>query len=160
MKQIPLTKGYFSKIDDEDFENVSRLSWKYTGGYAAHNYTSKGVQHSVYMHRLIMDAKKGQFVDHINHDPLDNQKTNLRLCTHSRNHMNRTPLLGKSSRYKGVSWNKQIGKWKAGIQAKGKYRFIGYFISELHAALAYDMWAKATYGQFANLNLTAVGNNN
>jgi hypothetical protein len=157
MKLIPLTKGIYALVDDEDYDKVSQLSWKYTGGYAAHNYQSNGVQHVTYMHRLIMGAKKGQFVDHINHDPLDNRRTNLRLCTHSQNHMNRTKLLGKSSRYKGVTWNKQVGKWKASIQAEGKYRFIGYFMNELHAALAYDMWAKPTYGEFANLNFTSVG---
>jgi hypothetical protein len=157
VKLIPLTKGFFAKVDDEDYEKVSKLSWKYTGGYAAHNYQSNGIQHSVYMHRLIMNARKGQFVDHINHDPLDNRRSNLRICTHSQNHMNRTKLPGKSSRYKGVTWNKQVGKWKASIQAKGRYLFIGYFDKEIHAGVAYDMWAKSSYGEFANFNFTSVG---
>lgn len=155
-ENITLTKGKFALVDDEDYEKVSQLSWKYTGGYAAHNYTVKGKQGCIYMHRLIMNAKKGEFVDHVNHDPLDNRRTNLRLCTHSQNHMNRTKLPNRSSRYKGVTWNKQVGKWKASIQAKGKYRYIGYFDKEHHAALAYDMWAKPSYGEFANLNLTPV----
>jgi hypothetical protein len=157
MKKVSLTKNRYALVDDEDYEKVSRLSWKYTGGYAAHNYTVKGKQGCIYMHRLIMNAHRGRFVDHINHDPLDNRRTNLRICTHSQNHMNRMKLPGKSSRYKGVTWNKQVGKWKASIQAEGKYRFIGYFQNELQAAIAYDMWAKATYGAFANLNTISAG---
>jgi hypothetical protein len=72
--RIQLTQGKVARIDAEDWDRVYRHSlWRYNEGYAV----SQGMK----MHRVIMDAPDGLDVDHINHDTLDNRKSNLRLCT-------------------------------------------------------------------------------
>jgi len=157
MKQVQLTNGKIALIDDEDYDRVSALRWKEVGGYAAHNYTKAGKTHTLYMHRMITNALVGMKVDHINHDALDNQKANLRVCTHAQNHMNRVKVSGTSSLYKGVTWNKALGKWKAYISYEGKFRHIGYFDNEIHAAISYDLWSHALFGQYALTNLTPAG---
>lgn len=101
-----------------------------------------------YLHRRICpDAER---VDHINHDTLDNRRQNLRAATASTNGANR--LIKKasnaSSRYRGVSWRADRGKWVAQIAG----RHLGRYVSEETAARAYDRSAAAVYGDFAVLN--------
>ena len=103
------------------------------------------------MHRLIMDAQERQEIDHADGNGLNNQKDNLRFCTHSQNHMNRKPTKG-SSKYKGVSWHKAAKKWNARITLNKKTVSIGYFDSEIIAAKAYDEKAIELFGEFAKLN--------
>ena len=157
MKKVPLTGGNYALVDDEDYRNVSGFRWKEPGGYAAHNSRKGGRPFTVYMHRLITAAPGGMKVDHRNHDGLDNRKANLRVCTHSQNHMNRVKLVGRSSRYKGVSWHAGRGQWRAYLTLDGTQRHIGYFDNETHAALGYDMWAHTLFGQYALTNFTAAG---
>ncbi|NCC26499.1 MAG: hypothetical protein EOM25_15065 [Deltaproteobacteria bacterium] len=80
-------------------------------------------------------------IDHINRDPLDDRPENLRLVDHSSNIRNsiKTKMNGKtlSSKYPGVYWDTQNGKWKAHICIGGKLKHIGYFASETAAAKAY-----------------------
>jgi hypothetical protein len=57
---------------------------------------------SMMIHQLIMMTKKGQDVDHINHDGLDNRRENLRICTRSENVCNKRPRGDRRSGYKGV----------------------------------------------------------
>lgn len=105
------------------------------------------------LHRFIMNASKGTEVDHI--DPsntLDNRKSNLRICTNRQNQMNKRPQKNGSSPYKGVSWKKEQSKWSSRIQANGKLRHLGYFLSELEAARAYDAAALRYFGEFAYPN--------
>lgn len=104
------------------------------------------------MHRLIMEAKQQQKVDHINGDGLDNRKENLRFATTSENAMNKCSTKNKSSSYKGVSWYKRYKKWQAQIKFKGKSIYIGIFDTEIEAAKAYDNKAKELFGEFAKLN--------
>jgi hypothetical protein len=157
MKHIELNNGKVALIDDDDYDRVSALKWKEVGGYAAHGYKKNGKAHTVYMHRMITSAPLGMKVDHINHDALDNRKSNLRVCTHSQNHMNRVKLSGTSSLYKGVTWNKALRKWKAYISYQGKFRHIGYFDNEIHAAISYDLWSHDLFGQYALANFTRAG---
>jgi len=111
MKLVPLTKGYFAKVDDEDYDYV--MSWGPWHAseaspnmfYAVHSTRQKGKNQKILMHRLIMNAEKGLEVGHINHDTLDNQKSNLRLCSHQENMKNR-----KKTR-KGYYFSTQFKKW-------------------------------------------------
>lgn len=76
-------------IDDADFELVKNYSWLLSAlGYAI---TSRkgGLQVRFFMHRVIAKARQDEFVDHKNHDILDNTRANLRKCTHGQNMANR-----------------------------------------------------------------------
>lgn len=98
-----------------------------------------------------MGAVAGQVVDHINRNPLDNRRENLRLCTQSMNQMNRAGNSTKrTSVFKGVT--RQGKRWKAQIGFCGNTHYIGMFDSEADAAYAYDSRAKILFGQYAVLN--------
>jgi hypothetical protein len=93
-------------------------------------------------------------VDHINHNPLDNRKENLRICTRRENSRNRTKgkfIKRPSSRYKGVSFDKKLNKWIAAIGLDTMI-YIGCFTTEEDAAFAYNIKAKEIFGEFACLN--------
>lgn len=111
----------------------------------------------VYLHRFIMQTPKGVLTDHIDGNPLNNQKGNLRFASPSGNARNqRKSLRRTSSRYKGVSLNSQSGNWNAYINVNSVKRSLGTFSSEADAAKAYDKSAIELHGQFANLNFPAA----
>jgi len=86
MKTIELTKGYTTLVADEDFERVKTHSWQICGDYAVGYVDGKS---GVMLHKFIMGAVKGMEVDHINGNPLDNRRENLRVCTTQENRRNR-----------------------------------------------------------------------
>jgi len=105
------------------------------------------------MHREVIHPPDHLFVDHINHNGLDNRKANLRPATCAQNNYNsRHFRKSKSSKYRGVNWNKQRKKWFALINYNKKEKFIGAFKDEKQAAKAYDKAAKKYHGEFASLN--------
>lgn len=151
MVEIPLSQGKVALIDDEDYELVSRHKWSYDGnGYAITSvYPGKK---TLRMHRLILGAPNGVMVDHINHNGLDNRKSNIRLCTSKQNSKNRRAWKNSKSRYKGVYWVADCKKWKCEITIKGRRKYLGIFKTEEEAAKAFNDKAKELHGEFACLN--------
>jgi hypothetical protein len=93
--------------------------------------------------------------DHINHNGLDNRKTNLRICTTSQNAQNRPKDTRNISGYKGVGRCMSRGcnyEWRAEIKINGKKIHLGLFHSPEKAALAYDKAARNLFGEFALTN--------
>lgn len=122
MKYITLSTGIKTIVDDEDYEKFGNINWqsrpKRSGIYAArtirYGNRKDNKKRSIYLHRLIVDAKLEDFVDHINRDTLDNRKSNLRIVTRSENFLNAGKFRRKtSSKYKGVSFDKNRNKWLA-----------------------------------------------
>lgn len=151
MKEIPLTQGYISLVDDEDYPQLIVHRWQYLHGYAVRGYRDQ----KIYMHRVVLNAPKGLRVDHINRNPLDNRKTNLRLATVQENSRNISGYpLKRKSQYKGVTWHKQVQKWQAQIKTGKEQIYLGLFASESDAARAYDAMARELFGEFAYLNFS------
>jgi len=158
-RRIPLTQGKYAIVDQEDFERLNKYKWHANKAkntcYAVrrvHIGTNKWKH--IKMHREVIDPPDHLFVDHINHNGLDNRKANLRPATHRQNSYNRIHFRrNPSSKYKGVSWRKQTKKWDVQIRYNGKTKFIGSFENEIEAAKAYDKEAKKHQGEFAVLNL-------
>lgn len=145
-------------IDDEDFDRVSRAKWSgYQAGknrYARATSCTHVPSRLKDMHRFIMWAKPGQVTDHVNGDTHDNRKQNLRFVTRQQNSWNsrRPTFPGKTSRFKGVAWDRHRGGWLAGITFKGERHDIGYYDIEEHAAHAYDKAALICFDEYARTN--------
>jgi hypothetical protein len=168
MKTIHLTRGKVAIVDDDDYDRVSQYKWYATAGgkYAARADYANGRNHprNVYMHRFIMNAPDGVDVDHINGDPFDNRKSNLRICTRAENLQNSRKKIRNghsTSKYKGVNYDGREGKrshvnkskrWCAYIRLNGKKVHLGQHATEVEAAIAYDNAARAHFGPFAKLN--------
>lgn len=147
---IPLNNGRFAIVDSADYEKLTRYNWsvRISPEYAMRMENRK----NVYMHNEIMHPLSGLIVDHKNHNGLNNTRENLRLATKSQNSCNQKKRPGRSSKYKGVCFNKRFGKWGASIKFQRKCTFLGYFINEIDAAMAYDEAARKYHGEFAVLN--------
>ena len=159
-KKIPLTRGKYALVDDENFELVSRYKWCFdeSNGYAHRTlYLGGGKrnqkQKKIYLHRYIMDFPKNFKVDHINSDKLDCRRSNLRLATASENSRHRKLDSTNTSGFVGVYFNKSCKKWQAYINFKNKSRYIGAFKNKISAAQARDRVAVRLHGKFATLNL-------
>lgn len=164
MKTVPLggkkAAGRVALVDDEDYELVMQYKWtvweperrgpgqRPNGPYAITNVTVGGRQRSVRMHKMLTGWP---LTDHIDHDGLNNQRSNLRPATWGENARNARPRQGCSSQYKGVSQARR-GLWVAYIDLDGCRSDLGYFVSETEAACAYDAAARELHGEFACTN--------
>jgi hypothetical protein len=105
-------------------------------------------------HRIIWilcngEIPDGMQIDHINGDKLDNRLANLRIATNAENCCNRRKSDRNTSGVKGVSWHKQMQKWRACIRVEGKLNHLGLFASIADAEAAYLKAAEQNQGQFA-----------
>jgi hypothetical protein len=149
MKEIALTNGGVTLVDDEDFERLSQHHWsRHAKGYVI-RYASRTVM--VWMHREIMGLPRGdkRCVDHINGAKADNQRSNLRVCTRSQNNMNRAMQGNNKSGFKGVYWCRREEKWLAKVRVDGKRITVGAFDTAESASEAYKAAATQYYGEFA-----------
>lgn len=148
--EIPLTKGKTALVREVDAERVSRHIWcavpRGKNWYAQSRFG--GRLH--YLHRFLLDEPETG-VDHEDGNGLNNCRENLRLCDQSQNGANSRKQEGRSSPYKGVSWDKQSESWKAYIGAQPLLH-LGRFEFQTEAALAYDAAASIRWGDFARLN--------
>lgn len=160
MKRLKLTQGKYTLVDDKDFEYLNQFKWAVknpkTGVLYAirHNKIINGSPIKGYrlLHRMIMNAPKGTEVDHKDGNGLNNQRSNLRVCTRSQNSANRPKQKNNKSGYKGVSFCKAYKNWVAYIQINGKGKNLGYFKTAQEAAKRYDLKASELFGEFARLN--------
>lgn len=163
---IPLTRGFVTTIDQQDAD-LGAVLWLALGkgGYirAARWVRDGGGRTLEYMHRTILARKldrplrPGEEVDHIDGNPLNNRRANLRPATSAQNKRNSRVYANNASGYKGVFWDKWGRRWRAQIRENGHIRHIGYFYSRIDAAHAYDDAARRLYGPYAALNFPRDG---
>lgn len=151
-----MSRGFFALVDDEDYDGLNKFSWCEDGkGYAVRGVKKEsGIgRTNIFMHRQIMGLKNGDqlCVDHIDENGLNNCKSNLRKCTRNGNARNIKLRSNNTSGYKGVTFFRRDGKWKAQIKTGEKARHIGYFSTKEAAYEAYCTEAKKHFGEFANL---------
>lgn len=156
MKKIELTQGKFATVDDGDYEIVSNHKWSFDPkGYAFRN-TDKSVPRNqrriIYLHRQLLDAKKGEYCDHANGDKLDNRRENLRICTNAQNIQNRKIGKNNTSGYKGVFWHNRDKLWFSRLMVNGKSIILKYSKDKKEVARAYNEAAIKYHGEFAKLN--------
>lgn len=159
-KTIPLTKGYSTIIDAEDYPLVSKETWiihKSKNGRMYARCKKKG--RYWLLHRILLGLINPKpFVDHADHDGLNNRRKNLRICTNRKNIQNGRKHPNCTSRFKGVyiclrtRQENPTQRIQAHIRIDGKLKILGFFKSEIEAALAYDRAAKKYFKKFACLN--------
>jgi hypothetical protein len=170
--EVPLygkrARGRVAFVDLEDYSLVMQHRWhvlehdpvapgrRAHGPYAAYlTYQGGrgGTRVTVYMHQLIAGSRG---VDHVDGNGLNNRRSNLRPATKSQNGANARKNPGKTSRYKGVFWDRQRSAWQAKIMVNRQQINLGRFANEEDAALAYDLAAREAFGEFALANFTDV----
>jgi hypothetical protein len=162
MKELTLRNCQIALVDDDIYEAVSPFTWSVNeDGYVCrwHREPSpvrgiRGKLKCIKLHSVVLPPKSGFFVDHRNHQLLDNRRSELRYSTHQTNGRNRVKQLKPaSSIYKGVTFSKKTRRWQATIGVEpGKHKWLGYFDTEQCAALAYNAAAIQLHGEFAHLN--------
>jgi hypothetical protein len=155
MKEIELTQGKVAIVDDEDYEYLNQWKWCAAKGnstyYAIRTIHFKDkTKRNVKMHRCI-NGIAGYQIDHINHNGLDNRKSNLRVCDNKTNKYNSLKKKPGTSKYKGVSVRKD-GRILAHIRVNKELIQLGRFKDEITAAKSYDSAALLYFKEFACIN--------
>lgn len=167
-RRIHLSDGLWTIVEPADYYKLNGFNWYLAGNgkqfYAFRNQKiAPGKTKMVSMHRQIMQSQLNAIrskidpklvVDHINGNPLDNRRANLRIATYSQNAYNRPKIKSKtSSKYIGVYFEKATRRYTVKIRVgKGRRLWLGRFTSEIDAARAYDAAAKKYHKEFAVLN--------
>lgn len=134
-------------IDYNDYEIICKYTWnqKNNTGYIYANHNNK----RIYLHRLLFNlTEKNKYVDHINHNILDNRRKNLRVVSNSQNQMNRDKPKQNTSGIKGVYWHKNKEKWQANIQVDNKLLYLGIFDSKQDAIKARKAAEKKYFNEY------------
>ena len=161
MKLIPLSRGLFAQIDDNDYERVNQFKWCAMVCKKGKNkwYVVRNIKVGVnkwkhqMLHRFIMNEINPEiFIDHWDHNGLNCQKVNLRSCSCTQNNGNRVHIPTENNPYKGVSWDKRLKKYNAQISINNKTKYLGLHQNAEDAAIAYNRAALEYFGEFALLN--------
>jgi len=150
----------YTLIDLEDFNKIKDITCK----WYLRNNEDRYAQRTIYLgtvdgksknttvrlHDFIMDCPKGMFVDHINHDTLDNRRCNLRLVECKHNDMNRKGAnKNNKSGHRNVFWNKAVNQWQVDVCKNYQRHFIGYFDDLDKAVIAAEDARNTYFGEFA-----------
>jgi len=158
MKEIKLTQGKVALVNDEDYEYLNQYNWCASKGTKGYYYAIRrkkvaGKKRIIYMHRIIMNTPKGIEVDHKDRNGLNNQRLNLRNCTHQQNTFNSLKI--NKTGFIGVNIDRRKGrnnKIYSSLSINGNRIYLGSFDTLIDAAIAYDRAALKYHGEFANLN--------
>jgi hypothetical protein len=158
-KKIPVSNGkFYAIVDDEDYEFLSKWKWHLSanGKNVVHTFGKNQIGNSRKItkgiHSIINKTPKGFFTDHINGNPLDNRKINLRTVTPQQNQWNKRPGKKSKTGIKGVGWCKQTSRWKVSIFANEKSKTLGRFFCLGKAIKKYNNFAENYHGEYARLN--------
>lgn len=146
--------GYVDVIDLDVLEN--EIFYFYDSG---NTFYIRVLGFGYGIHRCIMEKvigrklQRGELVDHIDHNGLNNRRNNLRIVNSQQNSWNsRKPIISGNSKHKGVRWLKKKAMWEARLKYNGEYIVLGWFDTELKAAVAYNVGAMKYFGEYACLN--------
>lgn len=152
--EFPRTIIHLTLVDDEDYDELMKYRWCLSSkSYViCNNYYAQGKRIPLIMHRHILQPSPELFVDHINHDKLNNRRSNLRVCTGSQNMMNKVKRADNTTGFKGVGKRSEyISKpYYAQIKVQTKRLHLGTFATPQEAHEAYKQAALKYHGEFAN----------
>ena len=147
-------------VDDADFDFLNQWKWHVSiegkCAYASRNATVQekinGSPSTIKMHRIILGSPTGCIIDHKDGNGLNNQKSNLRICSHAQNLMNTPTARNNTSGFKGVSFRKDVSKYEAYLHTKKQKIRLGLYLCPIEAAKAYDDAANKYFGEYARTN--------
>ena len=158
---ISVHPGLKVKIDREDLERVSELSWRVTRGTTGRQRVVTSIREpqgvrTVTLGKFLMKPPKGkQVYPRRFNEGLDYRKHNLIVCTlKERQRLLPKKRVHTSSTYRGVSFSRPHNKWRAGIEVNGKSLNLGLFATEDAAGEAYNKAARKHFGDVAYQNQT------
>jgi hypothetical protein len=157
-KEIALTKGYVTLVDDEDYEWLICFNWHVVGNEGNTSamttfYNFEGrKQKGIAMHHMILHFPDCECIDHINRNTMDNRKSNLRPCTHIQNQYNKGLFKNNKTGYKGVRWDKVKKNYIVSISCNSKPMRTKRYKDIIEAAKAYDRMALRYHKEFAYFN--------
>lgn len=155
---IPLTKGYIAVVDECD-DDLADLFWSAlvkTNTVYGKRVVSQKPYVGTYLHRTVLERilgrplEKGEVVDHLDGDGLNNRRSNLRAVTQQQNTHNKRTNRNSKSGLKGAAWNSYTGKWVATIRAEGRRINLGYYDTPEQAHAAYVEAAIKYFGEYAH----------
>jgi hypothetical protein len=135
-------------VDLSDYNRIKDYKFYFQGRRYV-KITNRIEEGFLFLHQLIMRRK---WVDHIDGNPLNNKRNNLRPCNNQQNQFNQKPQTGRASKYKGVTWVNRPKPYRAYIYLNNKSIYLGSFYTEEEAALIYNEAAIKYFGVFAHLN--------
>lgn len=147
MKIISLSQGYEAQVDDADHEELSQRTWyvlRTQGGKRCYARTRINRKDFLSMQAYLMNPAPGMEVDHIDGNPLNNQRANLRCVTRGRNCLNR--IVKNSHGYPGVYRNNK-NYWSAYLTVNRRKMYLGNFSNVEGAAIAYREAYLAALGE-------------
>lgn len=156
MKEIELTLGFVTQVDDCNYEYLNQWVWQtlrtINGTYAIRKEIINNKRYTIYMHKIILKIPITSKIqgDHIDGNKLNNQEFNLRKATSSQNNINRK--YNNKYGYRGVTYKEATNKFIAAININGKRKHLGMFDTAIDAAKRYDKAALKYQGEFAILN--------
>jgi len=140
-------------IDLDDYDKIKKYHWgifisKYGAFYICTQCKINDKKKKTLLHRYIMGDPKGLIVDHIDGNPLNNRKNNLRICNCEENSQNRAKNKNNTSGHKGICWNTREGKWQAYIYLCNKYKNLGLYTDFNKAVLVREKAEEQYFGEF------------
>lgn len=150
---IKLNNGLIAIIDEDDYEKVKDITWyadycKNVKSFYVKTAKCK-LREKTSLHRFIVNPPKHMFVDHVNHNTLDNRKSNLRIVTRSQNQMNQKKRCDNLSGYTGVGFIKDEKKWQARITVNQKTKRLGRFFLKCQAVKARKEAEQKHFGEYS-----------
>lgn len=159
MKLIPLPQGKFAMVDDEDYDKVMEHKWSTSIRQDDRSIRAWVGDKKITLMSFLFSSDRMNKCRHVNGNTLDFSRKNIVEIAH--NAVNQgISRKNTSSKFVGISFNKQKSKWEAYINLRGNRTRLGVFLSEIEAAKAYNAKALELFGENAKLNVfsTIEGN--
>ncbi|MCA0455635.1 MAG: HNH endonuclease [Chloroflexi bacterium] len=157
--EIQLKHGHVAIIDEQDAD-LALITWTpkvYENGavYCVNQIRKRPTLrlHNVVFERVIgRPLSDDEYADHIDRNPLNNRRSNLRLATKMQNNQNVGIQRNNTTGYKGASLNRRTGLYRARITVNSKEKDLGWYHTAEDAASVYNHYAAIHYGEFAYIN--------